>query len=41
MNGFKQNGYIIQWIDAELIVKEYGINIFSFLTSIFHNSPKK
>ena len=41
MNGFKLNGYIIQRIDAELIVKEYGINVFSFLTSFFHNSPEK
>ena len=32
---------VIQWIDAELIVKEYGINLFSFLHSVIHNCPEK
>ena len=32
---------VIQWIDAELIVKEYGFNLFSFLHSVFHNCPEK
>ena len=30
---------IIQCIDAELIVKDYGIHIFSFLNSFFPELP--
>ena len=41
MNRFKENCHIIQWIDAELIVKEYGIDIFSFLNTVFHNCLEK
>ena len=32
---------IIQCIGAELIGKDYGIHIFSFLHSVFQNCPKK
>ena len=32
---------IIQCINAELIGKDYGIHIFSFLNSVFQNCPEK
>ena len=32
---------MIQCIDAELIVKDYGIDIFSFLNSVFQNCREK
>ena len=32
---------IIQCIDAALIVNGYGINIFSFLNSVFQNCPRE
>ena len=32
---------IIQCIDAALIVNDYGINIFSFLNSVYQNCPEK